>query len=119
MSYEQYTFAYKIGESFPSETPLPVSELDRKDGFIHMSTADQVPGTVGRFFKGVKKVTLIKVRLQTIDHKLKWEQSSNHGTFPHIYGDLLQSDIVDRAEFTLDEGGDWETLLSQAEFLEK
>lgn len=71
----EYDYVYKIGVSFPAienADRFPLSELDRvkqfgscqsisadvyeHDGFIHLSTRDQVPATVGRFFKDHKTV---------------------------------------------------------------
>lgn len=39
------TYVYKILDARPEDplpATLPVSELDRKDGFVHLSTAAQV-----------------------------------------------------------------------------
>ena len=79
-------YAYKIGESFPSTGQLPVSELDRKDGFLHMSTAAQVPATVGRFFRHTNTIELLKVPIERLDGdgRLRWEASRSHGVFPHV-----------------------------------
>ena len=77
-------YAYKIGESFPAEGELPISELDRKDGFLHMSTAAQVAATVGRFSKHTASIELLKVPIARIEDRLRWEASMNHGVFPHL-----------------------------------
>lgn len=86
LEHMAHGFVYKIGESFPtaSAAPLPVSDLDRKDGFIHMSTAEQVPATVGRFFKACKAIELLKIPIARVADRVKWESSSNHGIFPHL-----------------------------------
>lgn len=61
--------------------PTPPTQ---KDGFIHLSTASQVPSTVGRFFSSSPQITLLKIRLESIAHKMRWDESRGHGVFPHV-----------------------------------
>lgn len=35
------------------------ASIDLKDGFIHLSTLEQAPGTLARFFKGVSNLSLV------------------------------------------------------------
>ncbi|KAI0755142.1 hypothetical protein C8Q80DRAFT_1073108, partial [Daedaleopsis nitida] len=57
-------YVYKILSS-PAPPPLPpalpLSELDRTDGFIHLSTAAQVPTTASLFFAPARTLYLLKV----------------------------------------------------------
>lgn len=62
------------------------SDLDRRDGFIHCSTAEQVPDTVARYFPGTD-VLLLTVDPTQVDGEVKWEETPR-GTFPHLYGRL-------------------------------
>ena len=64
------------------------SEDDLRDGFIHFSTAEQLPGTVEKHFAG--QVDLIVVAFDSDDFatKLRWEPSRGGQLFPHVYGEV-------------------------------
>lgn len=62
------------------------SEHDRRDGFIHCSAADQVPGSAARYFPGTD-VVLLTIDARAVEGDVKWEEGPR-GTFPHIYGTL-------------------------------
>ena len=64
------------------------SEVDNKDGFIHLSTKEQLKETVTKHFKGQKNLLIIGFRASKIEDKLKWEISRNEELFPHYYGNL-------------------------------
>ena len=64
------------------------SEIDIKDGFIHLSTKKQLNETVTKHFKGKENLIIISFRSDKIQDKLKWEISRNGDFFPHYYGDL-------------------------------
>ncbi len=71
------------------------SELDITDGFIHCSTAEQVPGTKDKFFSGEKNLILLSIDTTQIQENIKWEESPNSGKlYPHIYGTLPLSAII-------------------------
>ncbi|ORY77750.1 hypothetical protein BCR37DRAFT_121258 [Protomyces lactucae-debilis] len=115
-------YVYKIGTSFPEGLDgraFPLSDLDKvNDGFIHLSTKAQVPGTVGRFFKDINEIVLLKIPVARIQDKTKWEASSSHGIFPHIYGDLLESDVQERKTFKTEDASKWEAMLNESAWLE-
>ena len=83
-----------------------------------MSTAQQVPGTVHRFFGDCQELEILKVKVSSVNEKLKWEASSSHGVFPHIHGNLLSSDIVESQIFTRDSNMTWEEQLLKESFLQ-
>jgi uncharacterized protein (DUF952 family) len=64
------------------------SDVDMKDGFIHLSTAHQVRTTAQRHFEGKADLLLISVREESLGQSLKWEPSRGGNLFPHIYGAL-------------------------------
>jgi uncharacterized protein (DUF952 family) len=64
------------------------SEVDRRDGFIHFSTAAQVRETAARYFAGQDDLLLISVEAATLGSALKWEPSRGGALFPHLYGAL-------------------------------
>lgn len=61
---------------------------DLRDGFIHFSTAAQVPGTAAKHFVGQSGLFLIAVDADALGDRLKWEPSRGGDLFPHLYGEL-------------------------------
>ena len=64
------------------------SVLDRADGFIHLSTAVQLPGTASKHYAGREDLRLVEVDLTALADTLRWEPSRGGALFPHIYGNL-------------------------------
>ena len=64
------------------------SEVDRRDGFIHFSTAEQAAETAGKWFAGQSDLALVAVDADALGDKLKWEPSRGGALFPHLYGPL-------------------------------
>jgi uncharacterized protein (DUF952 family) len=62
--------------------------VDRADGYIHFSTAEQVRETAARHFAGQDDLVLVAVDAATLGHALKWEPSRGGALFPHLYGNL-------------------------------
>lgn len=62
--------------------------VDRRDGFIHFSTADQVGETAARHFTGAADLMLVAVDVVALGGALKWEVSRGGDLFPHLYGAL-------------------------------
>jgi uncharacterized protein (DUF952 family) len=61
---------------------------DRRDGFMHFSTAAQVAETARKHFSGQTGLLLIAVDADALGEALRWERSRNDELFPHLYGDL-------------------------------
>ncbi len=61
---------------------------DHRDGYIHFSTAAQVPETARKHFFGQTGLFLIAVDADALGEALRWEPSRNNELFPHLYGDL-------------------------------
>ena len=61
---------------------------DRRDGFIHFSTAAQVRETAARHFAGQHDLLLLGVDAERLGAALKWEPSRGGAQFPHFYGDM-------------------------------
>jgi uncharacterized protein (DUF952 family) len=61
---------------------------DTRDGFIHFSTASQLPGTVVKHFAGQTGLFLIAVDADALGDALKWEPSRGGELFPHLYSEL-------------------------------
>ena len=95
------TPAYKIlaaseWASVPPDGAWGGSEVDRADGFIHLSTEDQLHETAAKHYSGRDGLMILRL---DVDHPplkalIRWEPSRGGVLFPHIYGDL-------RAEWVL------------------
>lgn len=75
--------------------------VDLADGFIHLSTADQLKGTLDKHFAGQLELAIIEVNLSMLADSIKWEVSRGGALFPHVYGPLTITAVVGEASFTL------------------
>lgn len=64
---------------------------DKRDGFIHFSTRDQLSGTLEKHFSGETDLYLLVVNSEKLSADLKWETSRGGELFPHLYRDLDMS----------------------------
>jgi len=61
---------------------------DRRDGYIHFSTARQVAETAAKHFAGERDLLLVAVDAAALGPALKWEPSRGGALFPHLHGAL-------------------------------
>ena len=61
---------------------------DARDGFIHLSTSEQLAGTAAKYFRGQPGLVLVGVDAAALGAALKWEPSRDGALFPHLYGPL-------------------------------
>lgn len=71
--------------------------VDLADGYIHLSTADQLDETGRKHFAGQEGLVLLTVDLTRLGDTVVWEPSRGGALFPHIYGPLT-TDAVLRVE---------------------
>ena len=62
--------------------------VDRADGYIHFSAADQVEGTAAKHFAGQRELVLVAVDADALGPALKCEPSRGGALFPHLNGTL-------------------------------
>jgi uncharacterized protein (DUF952 family) len=62
--------------------------VDRADGYIHFSTAEQMQETAAKHFAGERDLLLIAVDATALGAALRWEPSRGGALFPHLYGEL-------------------------------
>lgn len=67
------------------------SEVDRRDGFIHFSSATQVEETLRRHFAGQRDLLVIGVDPASLGPALRFEVSRGGEMFPHFYGEFRVS----------------------------
>jgi uncharacterized protein (DUF952 family) len=68
--------------------------VDLADGYIHLSTAEQVTGTAERHFATESDLVLVALSAERLGPALKWEPSRGGALFPHLYRPLRLSDVV-------------------------
>lgn len=72
------------------QNSVTLTDLDKKDGFIHASLGTQAHAILQKFFKGQKRVVLLELDTTVLKHHgldVRLEQNKPAGTFfPHIYG---------------------------------
>ena len=61
------------------------SAVDLQDGFIHLSTGEQMRETAVRHFAGQDDLVLVGFREADLP-ALRWEPSRGGALFPHVYG---------------------------------
>lgn len=78
---------------FQADGRFEGSPVDLADGFIHLSAADQVEGTLERHFAGQAGLVLAEVDLEMLGDAVLWEESRGGALFPHVYGGLPMSAV--------------------------
>ncbi|KAF8165200.1 hypothetical protein B0H34DRAFT_671106 [Crassisporium funariophilum] len=126
------TYIYKIVPAsvpLPSPLPdaLPVSDLDKADGFLHLSTALQLPETLKRYFVDVDRLFILRIEYKNVEQDVKWEDRKGIGRqfypggvgekdmFPHIYNGLRigKAEIESVGVWERDSNG-WDTAIDRA-----
>lgn len=74
--------------SFATERWFAGAPVDLADGYIHMSTAGQLQGTLDRHFAGQTGLVIAEINLASFGDAVRWEVSRGGELFPHLYGEL-------------------------------
>jgi len=103
-------FAFKIltrdqWDELKSQGHFAGAPVDLADGYIHLSTRDQVAETVAKYFAGQDDIILAMVDLAALGDALKWEVSRGGALFPHFYGVLQKAAITTTAKLKLGTDG--------------
>ena len=70
------------------------SRADRADGFIHMSTAEQLAVTLDKHFHGQTDLVVAAIDLSRLGDTVHWEPSRGGDLFPHCYGALPMTAVT-------------------------
>lgn len=71
---------------------------DRRDGFIHLSTREQLAGTLAAHYASAGEVVLLRVAVAALPAAaLRWEPARGGALFPHLY-DVLPGHAVVRRD---------------------
>lgn len=68
--------------------------VDLADGYIHLSAADQVQGTLDKHFAGQDGLVIAEVDIEMLGDDIRWEVSRSDALFPHLYGPLPIKAVV-------------------------
>jgi len=70
------------------------SSQDAADGFIHLSTAEQVQESAAKHRAGQSGLVLLTVDADALGETLRWEPARGGALFPHLYGVLPVSAVL-------------------------
>jgi uncharacterized protein (DUF952 family) len=79
---------------FEADTLFHGAPIDLADGYIHLSAADQLQGTLDKHFAGQTGLVIVEVDLEQLGETVKWEVSRGNALFPHVYGALPLAAVV-------------------------
>ncbi len=79
---------------FAADGVFQGAPIDITDGYIHMSTADQVGETIRKHFAGQTELVIAEVDLALLGDAVKWEVSRGGELFPHLYSSLQWSAVI-------------------------
>jgi uncharacterized protein (DUF952 family) len=93
------TTAYKIlsdaeMEALEHRGSFEGAPVDLADGYVHLSTASQLQGTLDKHFAGRADLWIAAVDLEALGEAVKWEESRGGALFPHLYAPLPLSAVV-------------------------
>ena len=96
---EHPTTAYKVltaeqMAALERDRQFAGAPVDLADGYIHLSTAAQLTGTVDKHFAGQGDLHVVAVDLGSFGDTLKWEESRGGQLFPHLYEPLLLETVI-------------------------
>ena len=81
--------------AFQAEGRFEGSTADRKDGFIHLSAAEQVEGTLATHYAGRTGLILVEVDLDSLGDAVRWEESRGGALFPHLFDVLPLAAVIE------------------------
>ena len=68
--------------------------IDLADGYIHLSTVDQLEGTLTKHFAGQAGLMIAEIDLTLLNNTVRWEVSRGGALFPHVYGPLPMTAVL-------------------------
>lgn len=79
-----------------------------EEGFIHLSTREQIPGTLARHFQEEQELVVLVLSEKPLKAKLKYEPGPEEQLFPHYYGKLPIEAVSDTHMLMKNKAGEWE-----------
>ena len=82
---------------------LPVSHDDARDGYVHLSSAQQLRGTLARHFAAQPDLVLLVIESSRLpEAALRWELARGGEPFPHLYAELRVELVAEVLDLPLD-----------------
>ncbi len=91
ISPAEWATAQERGEYEPSSIEA--------EGFIHFSTAEQVPATSLRHYADAGELLVMSIAVDRLAGELVWENLTDTGTYPHLYQTLGLDAVLDVAPY--------------------
>jgi uncharacterized protein (DUF952 family) len=93
--------AYKIltadqWAQFQADGVFHGAPIDLADGYIHLSTADQLDETLTKHFAGQSGLVIAEVDLEHLGDAVRWEVSRGGALFPHVYAALPMAAVLSK-----------------------
>jgi uncharacterized protein (DUF952 family) len=79
--------------------------IDLADGYIHLSSREQLTETVDRHFAGQTDLWVAAVDLEALGDSVRWEESRGGALFPHIYGTMPLEVVIAYGELEREDDG--------------
>lgn len=80
LSAQDWAVAEQLGHS--------QTALDEGDGYVHLSTREQVHETLRLHYAGQDQVRLLEYIVEEMGQPIRWEESRGGELFPHLYSTL-------------------------------
>jgi uncharacterized protein (DUF952 family) len=81
-------------DQFRADGEFTGAPVDLADGYIHLSTAEQLEETLAKHFAGQSGLVIAEVALSGLGDALKWEVSRGGALFPHLHASLPMTAVV-------------------------
>jgi uncharacterized protein (DUF952 family) len=81
-------------EAFVRDRRFAGAPVDLADGYIHMSSASQLQGTLDKHFAGQAGLIIAEIDLSRFGNAVRWEVSRGGELFPHLYGELVFDAVI-------------------------
>ncbi|KTE34934.1 MULTISPECIES: DUF952 domain-containing protein [unclassified Sphingopyxis] len=79
---------------FERERVFRGAPVDIADGYIHLSTAEQLEATIAKYFAGQSGLMIAEVDLACLGDSVRWEPARGGDLFPHIYAELPMHAVI-------------------------
>ena len=84
----------------------PTRDIDKRDGYIHLSTRAQLIETANLHFAGVPDLLALEIPLAALADQVTFELAPKRGEkFPHLYGALRREHIARAISLVADDEG--------------
>jgi L-fuculose-phosphate aldolase len=107
---DRYLYKLVAGEEWEAAAQTRIyrgSADDLRDGYIHLSSAAQVAGTLAKYFAQTPDLLLLAVDPRALGDALRFESSRGGDLYPHLYAPLPAADVRPLAR-RADPGDDWQ-----------